>query len=114
MTTSVAESLLRNTPELVAWAVGIALAVLMARRGGGKAEKLLLAGCSLIFVSTLARPLVHEIVYRLVSQQDMSNRMTAQTLGFASLPLGILGLAGLVCLAWAFWARFWRRRQEPA
>ena len=99
-------SMLRYIPELVAWCIGVVLAVIMVRRGGGKAEKLLLAGCCLIFVSTLATPFVRELAYRLASQQDMSNRVTAQTIGFASLPLGILGLGGLVCLVIAFWMKF--------
>jgi len=33
-----------RVPQLVAWTVAIILAVMMVRRGGGKAEKLLLAG----------------------------------------------------------------------
>jgi hypothetical protein len=110
VTITIADSLLRNTPELVAWAVGIVLAVIMVRRGGGKVEKLLLAGCSLMFVAKLASPFLHELVYNLASQQDMSNLAKAQTMGWATLPLSILSLAGLVCLVWAFWVRFWRKR----
>lgn len=110
VTMAIADSLLKNTPELIAWAFGIVLGVLMVRWGGGKAEKLLLSGCCLMFVAQLASPLVSELVYRWASQQDMSNRITAQTMGWATLPLSILSLAGLVCLVWAFWVRFWRRR----
>jgi hypothetical protein len=108
------EPLLRNIPELVAWGIGVVLAVLMVRRGGGKPERLLLAGCCLMFVAQLASPFVRELVYRWASQQDTSNRITAQTMGWATVPLGILSLAGLVCLVIAFWVRFWRKRQEPA
>lgn len=103
-------SILRYIPEILAWLVGIVLAVLMVRRGGSKAEKLLLAGCSLIFIATLASPLVRELVQSLMWEQDMSNLAKAQTMGWATLPLSILSLAGLVCLVWAFWVRFWRRR----
>jgi hypothetical protein len=105
--------MLSNTPELIAWAVGIVLAVLMVRQGSGRVEKLLLAGCSLMFIASLASPFVRQLVYNLASQQDMSHRMTAQTVGFASLPLSILSLAGLVCLVIAFWVMFRIRRQEP-
>ena len=108
----ISSSILRYIPELLAWGVGIVLAVLMVRRGGGKVEKLLLAGCSLIFVTRLASPLLHELVQRLVSEQGMSHIDIAQTMGLTvSLPMGILGLAGFVCLVLAFWMRFWSRRQ---
>ena len=108
-------SILRHIPELLAWGVGIVLAVLMVRRGGGKTEKLFLAGCSLFFVTRLASPLLHELVQRLVSEQGMSYIDIAQTMGLTvSLPMGILGLAGFVCLVLAFWMRFWSRRQVLA
>jgi hypothetical protein len=108
-------SILRYIPELLAWGFGIALAVLMVRRGGGKTEKLFLAGCSLIFVTRLASPLLSGFVQRLVSEQGMSYIDIAQTVGLAvSLPMGILGLAGFVCLVLAFWMRFWSRRQVLA
>lgn len=107
----VASSLLSHTPELVAWLVGIVLAMLMVRRGGGRAEKLLLAGCSLMFVVQLASPFLSGLVSLLLRE----GWRTPQTVGlFLSLPMGILGLAGLVCLVFAFWVRFWARRQELA
>ena len=90
-------SILRYIPELVAWGVGIVLAVLMVRRGGGKAEKLLLAGCSLMFTTQLARPLLSEFVHWLMFERGMSNIAIAQTMGLAiNLPLSILSIAGLV------------------
>ena len=107
-------SILRYFPELVAWGIGIVLAVLMVRRGGGKAEKLLLAGCSLIFVTRLGTPLLHELVQWLLAGQGMSNIEIIQTTGWAiSLPMTIVGIAGLVCLVWAFWARFRGEKQVP-
>jgi hypothetical protein len=114
MTTSVQIveiSMLRYIPEILAWAVGIVLAVLMVRRGGGKAEKLLLAGCSLMFVARLASPLLSELVQSLMWKQDMSNLAKAQTMGWVTMPLTAISLAGLVCLVWGFWVKFWRRRQ---
>ncbi|MFC1847376.1 hypothetical protein ACFLW5_00990 [Chloroflexota bacterium] len=108
------DSLLRNTPELVAWLVGIVLAVLMVRRGGARAEKLLLTGCSFMFASKLASPFLSEFITRLMSEKEMSNIATAQTMGLARLLLAILGIAGFVCLVWAFWTRFRKVRMEAA
>jgi len=105
---------LRNTPELLAWLVGIILAVLMVRRGGGKNEKLFLAGCSLMFAARLASPLLNELVQSLprngMSYTEIATRMSL----LSGIPTSILALAGLVCLVWAFWVRFRAGRQEAA
>jgi len=107
-------SMLRYVPELMAWLLGIVLGVIMVRQGGGKAEKLLLAGCSLMFAVKLASPLLSELVQSLprngMSYTEIALRMSL----FAGIPISILALAGLVCLVWAFWVRFRARRQEPA
>ena len=99
-------SILKNTPELMAWLLGIVLGVIMVRRGGARAEKLFLAGCSLMFAIDLINPLVRELV--------VSNVSTGQTIRLALLAVAILSLVGLVCLVWAFWIRFWTKRQEAA
>ena len=104
-------SLLRHTPELLAWLFGIVLAVLMLRRGGGKAEKLLLAGCSLMFVIQIALPFLSGLARLLASEQKM--RLQTSVLTF-QIPVPTLGIAGLVCLVYAFWVRFRARRQESA
>ena len=107
----VSHSLLQHTPELVAWLFGVVLAVLMVRRGGGKAEKLLLAGCSLMLAIQVVSPFLSGLVSSLLRE----GWRTPQTVGlFLSLPMGILGLGGIVCLAYAFWARFKAKRQELA
>jgi hypothetical protein len=103
-------SILRYIPEILAWLVGILLAVLMLRQGGGRAEKLFLVGCSLIFIARLASPLLSELVQRVTTQRDMSHLAIAQTMGWVRLPLSALGLAGLVCLVIAFWVRFKARQ----
>ncbi len=105
-------SILRYIPEVLGWGIGIVLDVLMVRRGGGRAEKLLLAGCSLMFTVRLAVPLLSELVRWLETERGMSNIAIAQTMGLAiNLPFSILTIAGLVCLVWAFWVRFKPRKQ---
>ena len=100
--------LLENIPEIAAWGTGIVLAVMMVRRGGGKAEKLLLAGCCLMFIIELGHPFLIELARRL-----SEDRFGAVTYGaIISIPSTILGLAGFVCLIIAFWIRFRRKRQE--
>ena len=101
---AVGPSLLGNIPMLLAWLVGIVLAVLMLRRGGGKAEKLLLAGCSLMFLAVIIRPFLTGLALWLVAEREMTR---ASALGLAfSLPITILSMVGIVCLVYAFWTRW--------
>ena len=86
----------------------------MVRRGGVRAEKLFLAGCSLMFTVELVNPFVRELIRWWVSEQEVSNLSIARTVGLASLPMAVLSLAGLVCLVWAFWLRFGKEKREAA
>lgn len=98
-------SLLINLPWLLAWLVGIILAVHMIRRGGGKAEKLLLIGCSLTFFSNIIHPFLQGLAPWLVVK-DIANSVGMAGL-VLSLPVIIMNMAGIVCLVVAFWIR-WR------
>ncbi len=103
-------SLLGQTPELVAWGIGIFLAVLMLRRGGGKAEKLLLAGCSLMFAVKIISWYLG-IITPWIREQAIS----AQGMGVIySLARGLPSLAGFIYLVIAFWVRFRAGRQVAA
>ncbi len=101
-------SFLTSIPGVLAWLFGIVLAVLMLRRGGGKAEKLLLVGCSLMFTSQIVSPFLQGLAIWLTSVEPGMTRAQAAGL-LLSLPRGILGMAGIVCLLLAFWIR-WRTR----
>ena len=107
-------SLLSNIPAMVAWLTGIILAAKMVRLGGGKAEKLLLIGCSLMLVFSFINPLLTELIRWLMSGQGMSNIATAQMAGFIRLPAAILSFSAFICLIWAFWLKFWIKGQETA
>lgn len=90
-------------PHLVAWTAAIVLAVIMLRRGGGKAEKLFLVGSGLMLVSTLASPLLMGLWTWLAEEQRVSRAASGW---IVSLPLSILTVAGFVCLVYAFWMMF--------
>jgi len=105
---------LRNIPELLAWGIGIVLGAIMVKRGGGRAEKLFLAGCCSMFAVSLINPLVLGLVRWWMSEPDRSYISIARIMGLASLPVAILGLVGVVCLIWAFYTKFWTRRPEAA
>ncbi len=104
MTTSVQIvdiSILRFIPGIVAWLVGIVLAVIMVRRGGGKAEKLLLSGCILMFAVGVISICLGSMLPWLREQ-----RISAQQFGLVLSISAIPSLAGFICLVWAFWVRF--------
>ena len=101
-------SLLQHIPEILGWVVGVILAVRVLRSGGGKAEKLFLAGCSLKLVVYLVIPFMSGLVNSLMHQGGRNLQTTALIF---QLPLSILSLAGFVCLVYAFWLKFWTRKQ---
>jgi len=94
-------SILRFIPAIVAWLVGIVLAVLMVRRGGVKAEKLLLAGCSLMLFTQVIATIIRGMTPWL-QEQSLSAQQFGLVLSISAIP----SLAGFVCLVIAFWVRF--------
>ena len=96
-----------RSPMLVAWIVGIVLAARMRKRGGGKAERLLLIGCCLMLAQQLASPCPQVLILWLIAERIGT---TAASIGWATtmvaIPLGIIGLAGIICLVCAFWIKF--------
>lgn len=92
-----------NIPVLLAWLFGIALAVRMIRRGGGRAEYLLLIGCSLMFISRVVGLFVAGFLLWLVIEKGWSRAYVG---GLASVFPAILSMAAIVCLIYAFWTRW--------
>ena len=104
LASSIPSYFLAGIPGLLAWLAGIVLAVIMLRRGGSKAEKLLLIGCSLMFLSQVIKPFIQVLMVWLpVVQPGMRS---TQTIGLMSLPRATLDMAGIVCLLLAFWMRW--------
>jgi hypothetical protein len=109
-------SIFRYIPELIPWGIGIVLAIIMVKRGGTRLEKLLLTGCSLMFVAPLSGVLVNSWLNRLIREQDMDYIQAVQSPLWIilSIAIGLLSLAGLVCLVWAFLAKFSTKKPEAA
>jgi hypothetical protein len=96
-------------PGLVAWGIGIVLAIIMVRRGGDKAEKLLLAGCCLMFAVRLISLFLTGLAPWL-----LEHRISAPEYSFVRSIAAIPALAGIVCLVIAFWVKFMRKKPETA
>ena len=105
-------ALIPAAPYLAAWIVAIILSVIMLRRGGGRAERFLLIGSCLMLVSKLFSVPTGLIVPLLVGSGWSTDRTLPLLSGF-SLFLGLIGLAGIICLVYAFWAKFNALDIEP-
>ena len=101
-------STLRYVPDILAWGAALVLAIIMLRRGGGKAERLLLSGCVLMFLVQLGTPVFSELIIPYMHELDIG----PQAIGWFNIPSAIFGLAGFVLLVIAFWFRFRRKKQE--
>ena len=97
--------LLNAAPALVGWIAAIVIAVIMLRRGGGRAERFLLSGSCLMLVSTLFTVPIAAIAPWLV-EGGASRVEAASVLSGFNLFRGLIGLAGILCLVYAFWIKF--------
>ncbi len=97
--------LIMAAPSLAAWIVAIVVAVIMLRRGGGRAERFLLSGSCLMLVSTLFTVPTAAIAPWLV-EGGASRVEAASVLSGFNLFRGLVGLAGILCLVYAFWVKF--------
>ena len=83
------------------------MAIVMLRRGGGKPERLMLIGCGLFLLSSLSSLVLNTIIHVM---QELKISYVSYSL-ITGLTTGVLSLAGLVCLIWAFWLKF-RKKEE--
>lgn len=105
-TQAVIGGLVSSAPPLVGWIVAVVLAAIMLRRGGGRAERFLLAGASLMLVQSLITIPTTALSIWLTVDRGMANVEAASVLSIFSLVRGCIGLAGIICLVYAFWVKF--------
>jgi len=103
---TVVPSLLPKIPMLLLWLAGIVLSVLMLRRGGAKAEMLLLAGCAIKFVEQIYGSFYRGVIAYLMSEQLRAYPLNGWEWQLFMWNGVALGLAGFVCLVIAFWMKF--------
>ena len=98
-------SLIPAAPYLAAWIAAIVFSIIMLRRGGGRAERLLLIGSCLMFAGKLfSVPTV--LIAPLLVDSGWSTSRAVSMLSGVGLSLSLFSLAGIVCLVYAFWTRF--------
>ena len=97
----------RSIPEILVWSIGIILAIIMLRRGGGRPETLLLIGCSLFLLGALSSLIINSVI-RTIDELELS------LMGYSvivALTTGLFSFAGIINLLLAFWIKF-RKKKE--
>lgn len=93
------------SPNLAFWIAVIVLASIMLRRGGGRAERFIIAGASLKLVSNLFNVPAAAIAPWLVNRGTSIEYASSVASGFGILR-GVVSMAGITCLVYAFWVKF--------
>ncbi|GAH79289.1 unnamed protein product [marine sediment metagenome] len=95
--------LVYSAPALVGWIVAVVLAAIMLRRGGARAERFLLVGACLMLLASI---LVIPTAMWLRPIREMTNVQTTFWFSIFGLIRGVIHLAGIICLVYAFWVKF--------
>ena len=100
-----------SAPALVLWIAVVVLATVMLRRGGGRAERFLIAGAILKIISNLLGPLSFAILPWLI-QEGYSIDYANSVVSAYGIFCKVIGMAGIICLVYAFWVKFKERNIE--
>ncbi len=92
-------------PALILWIAVIIFAVIMLRRGGGRAERFLIAGAGIKIISNLLYiPMVFIIPWLIGGGYSKDSAVSiASSYGIFCK---VVGMAGIICLVYAFWVKF--------
>ncbi len=92
-------------PYLAGWIATIILMVILLRRGGGRAERFVIAGASLKLLSNLLNIPAAAIVPWLV-QRGATITYASSAVLIYQIGRGVVNMAGVICLVYAFWVKF--------
>jgi len=98
-------------PNLLFWMAAIILAAIVLRRGGGRAERFIIAGASLGLLSSLLGIPAAAIVPWLV--QEGAAIADGSSVAFIyGMARDVISMAGIICLVYGFWVKF-KMENEP-
>jgi uncharacterized membrane protein len=98
-------------PALALWIAVIVFAAIMLRRGGGRAERFMITGAGLKIISNLLGIPVAFIPIWLVDR-GYSTDSAVSIASNCSIFINVIGMAGIICLVYAFWVKFRERNVE--
>jgi len=99
-------SFITAAPAMAGWIVAIVLAAIMLRRGGAKAERFLLIGACLMLLASILSVPTQALGMWLRIGREMPVTQVASWVSIFGLVRGLIGLAGIICLVYAFWVKF--------
>ena len=103
--------LIGAAPALLLWIAVIIFAAIMMRRGGGRAERFLISGAGLkIIGNLLGIPAAFITVWLVDGGYSMDYAKSAAN--YCGIFINIIGMAGILCLIYAFWIKFMERSSE--
>jgi hypothetical protein len=92
-------------PALLLWIAVIVLAAIMLGRGGGRAERFLIAGASLKIIGNLLGLPGFFLTPWLIGR-GYSIDYTNSVISSYGIFCNVVGMAGIICLVYAFWIKF--------
>ena len=92
-------------PALAGWTAVIVLAAIILHRRGGRAERFLVAGASLKLLSSLLTVPAAGIAPWLIFRGASIDYASSVVACFGVL-CGVVSMAGIICLVYAFWVKF--------
>lgn len=98
-------SLVNATPGLAVWIVALVLSIVLSKRGNDRPERFLIAGSILMLVSTFLSVFV-PVIQRYLIQSGLTNVSAAGVISGINIFLGLISLAGIICLFYAIWKKF--------
>ena len=97
--------LINTAPFLIVWIAAIVIVAILFRRRRGKAEIFLLIGTGVMLVSSLLMfPGVVVSPYLVERGATMADAASAAR--SLNLVRGVVDMAGIICLVYAFWMKF--------
>ena len=94
-----------NSPALIFWIAVIVLAAIVLGRGGGRAERFLIAGAGIKITGNLLNiPMVFIIPWLVGRGYSQDYAISAAS--NCGIFLNVVGMAGIICLVYAFWVKF--------
>ena len=100
---------------VAAWIVAVVFAVIMVRDGGGKPERLLLIGVSLMLASSVIASIWAALMPWLVIEltEAGTDRVTIAFISsIVNITRGCISLAGIIFLVYAVWRKFKSRQTQ--
>ena len=97
--------LINTAPFLIVWIAAIVIATMLLRRRRGRAEKFLLAGAGVMLVSSLLM-FPGAVISSYLVERGATLTDAASAAWSLNLVRGVIGMAGIICLVYAFWMKF--------